>query len=176
MSKHRDIDFFNHPTAAREWQAQEAALQAAREGREPTDAREAAYRHIDETIRADDAIGLPADFAEQLAAKAGPVPTAVTRPGNRLRETAHPRAAGCAGDRRPRLRLLEGGSWFMPIRPRGRWPATRGCWRCWRVWERRRGRSCCGDAGLMPARMLASPLRSIQPLHRSRCPTREHGS
>jgi hypothetical protein len=82
MSKHRDIDFFHDPAAAREWQAQEAAMHAAREGRAPTDAREAAYRRIDDAVRTDDAVGLPADFAERLAAKAGPVPTAATAPEN----------------------------------------------------------------------------------------------
>ena len=80
MSKHRDIDFFKHPAAEREWQAQEAAMRAARQGRAPADAREAAYRHIDAALRGDDAIDLPADFAEQLAVKAGPVPTAATAP------------------------------------------------------------------------------------------------
>lgn len=47
MSKHRDIDFFNHPAAEREWRAQEEALQAARERRASPGARDAAYRQID---------------------------------------------------------------------------------------------------------------------------------
>lgn len=112
MSKPRDIDFFKNPAAAREWQAQEAALQAARDGRTPTDAREAAYRHIDRVVRADDTLDLPADFAEQLAAQAGPVPTAI--------------AATETGFEKQLIRLLlttlvlaglvfavlEGGSWF----------------------------------------------------------------
>jgi hypothetical protein len=113
MSKHRDIDFFNNPAAAREWQAQEQAMQAAREGRPPADAREAVYRRIDDAARIDDAIGLPADFAERLAAKAGPVPTVATAP-----ETGFEKlltrlllialvVAGLV------VALLEGGTWYQ---------------------------------------------------------------
>ncbi|MGA0586438.1 hypothetical protein ACO2Q2_04785 [Dyella sp. KRB-257] len=113
MSKHRDIDFFRHPAAEREWQAQERAVHAARTG-EPAadDARTRAYRQIDAALRADDAIGLPADFADQLATKAGPVPTAAIAP-----ETGFEKQLTClllaalviAG---LVFAVLEGGSWF----------------------------------------------------------------
>ncbi|HET6433786.1 hypothetical protein [Dyella sp.] len=113
MNKHRDIDFFNSPAAAREWQAQEAAAQAARDGRAPADAREASYRHVHAALRADDAIGLPADFAERLAASAGPVPTAITAPETGLEKQltrlllAALVIAGLA------FAMFEGGSWFQ---------------------------------------------------------------
>lgn len=112
MSKHRDIDFFDQPAAAREWQAQEAALQAAREGRAPADAREAAYRRIDAAVRADDAIGLPADFAEQLAAKAGPVPTAATAPETGFEKHLTRLLLAVLVISGLCVALLEGGNWF----------------------------------------------------------------
>lgn len=113
MSKPRDIDFFNNPAAAREWQAQEAALQAARDGREPTDARDATYRHIDRVVRADDTVDLPADFAEQLAAQAGPVPSAVAAAESGFEKQltrvllATLVIAGLV------FAVLDGGSWFQ---------------------------------------------------------------
>ncbi|HEU4670973.1 MAG TPA: hypothetical protein VFR91_09700 [Dyella sp.] len=112
MSKHRDIDFFEQPAAAREWQAQEAALQAAREGRAPADAREAAYHRIDAAVRADDAIGLPADFAERLAVKAGPVPTAATAPETGLEKQLTRLLLVALVVAGLVVALLEGGSWF----------------------------------------------------------------
>lgn len=113
MSKHRDIDFFKHPAAEREWQAQEAALRAAREGRAPADARDAAYRHIDATLRADDAIGLPADFAEQIAAKAGPAPTAATAPETGLEKQLTRLLLAALVIAGLVVAVLEGGSWFQ---------------------------------------------------------------
>lgn len=113
MSKHRDIDFFHDQAAAREWQAQEAAVQAAREGHAPADAREAVYRHIDRAVRADDAVGLPADFAERLAAQAGPVPTAATAPESGFEKLLTRLllvtlvVAGLV------VAVLEGGSWYQ---------------------------------------------------------------
>lgn len=80
MSTHHDIDFFKDKTAAREWQAQEAAMHAARADHAPADARDAAYRRIDQVARIDSIAGLPAHFAESLAAKAGPAPTSATVP------------------------------------------------------------------------------------------------
>lgn len=112
MSKHRDIDFFKHPAAEREWQAQEAAMRAAREGRAPADARDAAYRHIDAALRADDAISLPADFAEQLAAKAGPVPTATTAPETGLEKQLTRLLLAALVIAGLVVAVLEGGSWF----------------------------------------------------------------
>lgn len=113
MSKHRDIDFFKHPAAAREWQAQEAAMQAAREGRAPADARDAAYRRIDQALRADDAIGLPADFAEQLAAKAGRVPTAATAPETGLEKQLTRLLLAALVIAGLVVAALQGGSWFQ---------------------------------------------------------------
>jgi hypothetical protein len=113
MSKHRDIDFFHDQAAAREWQAQEAAVQAVREGHAPADAREVVYRHIDRAVRADDAVGLPADFAERLAAQAGPVPTAATAPESGFEKLLTRLllvtlvVAGLV------VALLEGGSWYQ---------------------------------------------------------------
>jgi hypothetical protein len=112
MSKHRDIDFFHDPAAAREWQAQEAAMHAAREGRTPTDAREAAYRRIDDALRTDDAVGLPADFAERLAAKAGPVPTAATAPENGFEKLLTRLLLAALVVAGFVVALSEGGSWF----------------------------------------------------------------
>jgi hypothetical protein len=113
MSKHRDIDFFKHPAAAREWQAQEAAMQAAREGRAPADARDAAYRRIDQALRADDTIGLPADFAEQLAAKAGRVPTAATAPETGLEKQLTRLLLAALVIAGLVVAALQGGSWFQ---------------------------------------------------------------
>ncbi|MEW5834907.1 MAG: hypothetical protein AB1832_07610 [Pseudomonadota bacterium] len=112
MSKHRDIDFFEKPAAAREWQAQEAAMQAAREGRAPADAREAAYRRIDAAVRASDAIGLGADFAERLAAQAGPVPTAAAASDTRLEKQLTRLLLAALVIAGLVVALLEGGSWF----------------------------------------------------------------
>lgn len=112
MSKHRDIDFFKHPAAAREWQAQEAAMQAARESR-AADARDAAYRRLDQALRADDTIGLPADFAEQLAAKAGPVPTAATAPETGLEKQLTRLLLAALVIAGLVVAALQGGSWFQ---------------------------------------------------------------
>ena len=112
MSKHRDIDFFKHPAAEREWQAQEAAMHAARQGRAPADARDAAYRRIDQALRADDAIDLPADFAEQLAVKAGPVPTAATAPETGLEKQLTRLLLAALVIAGLVVAVLEGGSWF----------------------------------------------------------------
>lgn len=113
MSKHRDIDFFEQPAAAREWQAQEAALQTAREGRAPADAREAAYRRIDAAARTDDAIGLPIDFAERLAAEAGPVPTAATAPETGLEKQLTRLLLAALVIAGLVVAVLQGGSWFQ---------------------------------------------------------------
>ncbi|WP_017463308.1 hypothetical protein [Dyella ginsengisoli] len=112
MSKHRDIDFFERPAAAREWQAQETALQAAREGRAPASAREAAYRRIDAAIRADDAVGLDADFAERLAAKAGPVPSSATAPEAGFEKQLTRLLLAALVLSGLGVALIEGGSWF----------------------------------------------------------------
>ena len=112
MSKHHDIDFFRNPAAAREWQAQEAAMQAAREGRDPTGARETAYRRIDDAVRADDVIRLPADFAEQLAAKAGPVPTTATAPETGFEKHLTRLLLAALVLSGLGFTLLQGGSWF----------------------------------------------------------------
>lgn len=114
MSKHRDIDFFKDPAAEREWQAQEAAMHAARAG-EPTtdDARSRTYRQIDAALRADDAITLPADFAEQLAAKAGPVPTAATAPETGLEKQLTRLLLAALVIAGLVVAVLEGGSWFQ---------------------------------------------------------------
>lgn len=112
MSKHRDIDFFEQPAATREWQAQEAALQAAREGRAPADAREAAYRRIDAAVRADDAIGLDADFAERLATRAGPVPTTAGTPDTGLEKQLTRLLLAALVIAGLVVALLEGGSWL----------------------------------------------------------------
>jgi len=114
MSKHRDIDFFKHPAAAREWQAQEAAMHAARTG-EPAadDARTRAYRQIDAALRADDAIALPADFAEQLAAKAGRVPTVATAPETGLEKQLTRLLLAALVIAGLIVAVLEGGSWFQ---------------------------------------------------------------
>lgn len=113
MSKHRDIDFFKDPAAEREWQAQEAAMQAARAG-EPTtdDARTRAYRQIDAALRTDDAIALPADFAEQLAAKAGPVRTATTAPEAGFEKQLTRLLLAALVIAGLVVAALEGGSWF----------------------------------------------------------------
>jgi len=87
-------------------------LHAAREGRAPADARDAAYRHIDAALRADDAIGLPADFAEQLAAKAGPVPTATTAPETGLEKQLTRLLLAALVIAGLVVAVLEGGSWF----------------------------------------------------------------
>jgi len=112
MSKRRDIDFFKNPAAAREWQAQEAAMHAARQGRAPADARDAAYRRIDQALRADDAIDLPADFADRLAAKAGPVPTAATAPETGLEKQLTRLLLAALVIAGLVVAVLEGGSWF----------------------------------------------------------------
>ncbi len=114
MSKHRDIDFFRHPDAEREWQAQERAMHAARTG-EPAadDARTRAYRQIDAALRADDAIALPADFAEQLAAKAGRVPTVATAPETGLEKQLTRLLLAALVIAGLVVAVLEGGSWFQ---------------------------------------------------------------
>lgn len=113
MSKHRDIDFFHHPAAEREWQAQERAMHAARTGETaPDDARTHAYRQIDAALRADEAIALPADFAERLAAKAGPVPTAATSPETGFEKQLTRLLLAALVIAGLVVAVLEGGSWF----------------------------------------------------------------
>lgn len=114
MSKHRDIDFFKNPAAEREWQAQERAMHAARTGEPaPDNARTRAYRQIDSALRADDAIGLPADFAEQLAAKAGPVRTATTAPEAGFEKQLTRLLLAALVIAGLVVAVLEGGNWFQ---------------------------------------------------------------
>jgi hypothetical protein len=112
MSKHRDIDFFKDPAAEREWQAQEAALHAARNNSAPSDAREAAYRSIDKALRADDTIGLPTDFADLLAAQAGHVPTAATAPETGFEKQLTRLLLAALVIAGLVVAVLQGGSWF----------------------------------------------------------------
>lgn len=107
-----DIDFFRRPAAEREWQAQERALRAAREGREPTDPREAAYRRIDDAVCAGHAIDLPADFADLIAAKAGPVPTAITAPEAGFEKQLTRLLLAALAIAGLVVAVLKGGSWF----------------------------------------------------------------
>lgn len=113
MSKHRDIDFFKNPAAEREWQAQERAMHATRTG-EPAadDARNRTYRQIDAALRTDDAIALPADFAERLAAKAGPVPTAATAPETGFEKQLTRLLLAALVIAGLVVAALKGGSWF----------------------------------------------------------------
>lgn len=112
MTTHRDIDFFQNKAAAREWQAQEAAMHTARDGHAPTDAREAAYRQIDDALRADAAPGLSADFAERLAAQAGPVPTTAPAPDTSFEKLLTRLLLAVLVIAGLVVALIEGGGWF----------------------------------------------------------------
>lgn len=112
MTTHRDIDFFHNKPAAREWQAQEAAMHATRAGHAPADGRDAAYRQIDDALRADTAVGLPADFAERLAAQAGPVPTAAPAADSGLEKLLTRLLLAALVIAGLVVALIEGGSWF----------------------------------------------------------------
>lgn len=67
-------DFEERDIDAREWQAQERALQAERLHLGDADPRLGSYRAIARALRQPLAHGLPADFARQLAARLGRAP------------------------------------------------------------------------------------------------------
>ncbi len=72
-----DIPRFDDPAREREWLAQESAMRRERLHLDPAsdDARSQRYRLIARQLRQPLPASLPADFARQLAAQAGAVPS-----------------------------------------------------------------------------------------------------
>lgn len=77
---------FDNPAHEREWQAQERALRAERLGLDPSngDARVRHYRLLARALREPMPSALPADFAQQMAARAAAMPAHGKADGTRL--------------------------------------------------------------------------------------------
>lgn len=85
-----DIPPFDDHASEREWQAQERAMRAERLGLDSNrdDARVQRYRLITRALRQPPADALPADFAQQMAARAAPHAVSAEMPRERLLEAA----------------------------------------------------------------------------------------
>lgn len=72
-----DLPPFDDPARAREWQAQEYALDAERRGSDPAadDARVRRYRLLARALREPMPDALPADFARRMAAQVAAAPS-----------------------------------------------------------------------------------------------------